>query len=60
MYNIKYFFSIKIIKQFRWDNFFKKDRKYYLRASAPQCQIDCQISLDNCHLNFKDAETKQK
>jgi hypothetical protein len=30
-----------------------------LRASASHCQIDCQISFDNCHLNFRDAETRQ-
>jgi hypothetical protein len=30
-----------------------------LRASASHCQIDCQISFDNYHLNFNDAETKQ-
>jgi hypothetical protein len=30
-----------------------------LKASAFHCQIDCQISFDNYHLNFKDAETRQ-
>jgi hypothetical protein len=30
-----------------------------LRASAFHCQIDCQISFDNCHLNFRDAEIRQ-
>jgi hypothetical protein len=31
----------------------------WLRASASHCQIDCQISFGNCHLNFRDAETRQ-
>jgi hypothetical protein len=31
----------------------------YIRVSASHCQIDCQISFDNCHLNFRDAETRQ-
>jgi hypothetical protein len=30
-----------------------------LRASTFHCQIDCQILFDNCHLNFRDAETMQ-
>jgi hypothetical protein len=30
-----------------------------MRASASHCQIDCQISFDNCHLNFRNVKTRQ-
>jgi hypothetical protein len=37
----------------------EEDGSASVRASASHCQIDCQISFDNYHLNLRDIETRQ-